>query len=147
MCYILYLSTDSEEDLSLLPHDHYMISRLPVDWEEDSDAIACLGYPNKWLMDGQYGGCSCHFRHLGEESMMRFGPPEDWCPEDADDVGATIGAFQLFSRLTGEGHGVDVVDVWSGKPREKVHELEISVGEMPDEDFRFFENYKFNFVA
>jgi hypothetical protein len=83
---------------------------------------------------------------LYESVDLGFGPPEDWFPEDEDNIEATIVAFHFFARLVREGHGVDVVDVWTGEGVESIQELEVSVDEMPAESFRFFQNYRFNFV-
>jgi hypothetical protein len=157
MCYVIYLSTTSDEDLGLLPQDDYIISR-PT--EADPPAIlALLSHPNQWVMLCRYGGCSCHFRHSSrgwlpgaksgtgvEASLPYFSPVEDWSPEDDDDVDATARVYDLVSRVVAEGHSMDLIDVLEGVVREEIRTLDVSLGSISRESFRFFENYKFVFA-
>ncbi|MCX6380814.1 MAG: hypothetical protein NT023_15305, partial [Armatimonadetes bacterium] len=97
-------------------------------------------------LEGQYGGCSCHFRHLFEVegSEMDFGPPADWFPEDADDVKSTKAVYDVLARLLTEGHKVDLVDVWENTPPEAIPALNVSLGEVDRDSFQFFENHTFD---
>ena len=141
MCYSIYLSTTSQDDLSQLPSKLYRF--LPITSEDDPDIIQLLDYPVKWYIQCQYGGCSCHFRHLGEGSSIDFSPPEDWCPEDADDVEATKAVYDLLAGMLDNGYRVDLIDVWSNTSPEAITPLDVSLNEVTQDAFRFFENYQF----
>src|SRR5262245_42174927 len=110
MCYMIYLSTTCPEDLGLLPSNIYRFQRLTT--ENDPVITDQLDYPFRWRLEGRYGGCSCHFRHLGGE-LLEFAPPADWLPEDADDIEATKAVYDVLGRMLADGHKVDLVDVWS----------------------------------
>jgi hypothetical protein len=75
-----------------------------------------------------------------------FSPPEDWFPEDADDIEATKAVYDLLSKMLAEGHKVDLVDVWVGTKPEAITERDVSLSEVDRDSFRFFENRKFNLV-
>ena len=141
MCYVIYLSTTSQEDLSQLPSKLYHF--LPVTEEDDPDIIDLLDYPARWYLECQYGGCSCHFRHLGG-SYLEFAPPADWFPEDADDIEATKAVYEVLEQMLANRQNVDVVDVWTNAQPEAIKDLDVSLSEVSKDAFRFFENYKFN---
>lgn len=142
MCYSIYLSTTSQEDLSSLPSTLYRF--LPLTEEDDPDILRLLDYPVQWYLQCRYGGCSCYFRHLGAGSDMNFAPPEDWFPEDLDDLEATQAVYEVLVRILAEGHRVDLVDAWTDAQPETITLLDVSVSEVPQDNFRFFENHKFN---
>jgi predicted membrane GTPase involved in stress response len=75
---------------------------------------------------------------------MPFGPPEDWCPEDADDIEATKAVYDLFVDMLAEGHKVDVLTVWASAAPTAVTTVDVSLSEVARDSFRFVENYKFN---
>jgi hypothetical protein len=144
MCFLIYLSTTSPEDLRLLPSKLYHL--LPLSKEDDPAIANLLENPSQWFIECQYGGCSCHFRHLMTGGDLWFSPPEDWFPEDADDIEATKAVYDLLSKMLAEGHKVDLVDVWVGTKPEAITERDVSLSEVDRDSFRFFENRKFNLV-
>jgi hypothetical protein len=85
MCYAVYISTDSTEDLSKRNSELVRFEKVT-----DPNADPCtrlLDLPNQWYV-GSKTGCSCTFRHL-MSVKLGFGEPEDWYPEEQDDVDAT----------------------------------------------------------
>jgi hypothetical protein len=141
MCYLIYLSTTSQEDLSRLPSKLYYFR--PLTEEDDPAIINLLDNPVRWYLECQYGGCSCHFRHLDGGSETDFFPPADWMPEDADDIEATKAVYDVLARLLAEGHKVDLVDIWENTPPEAITVLDVSLSEVDRDSFRFFEHRKF----
>jgi hypothetical protein len=140
MCYVIYLSTTSDEDFRALAETQFSLYRA-------EDAPDVLYHPHRWYLECQYGGCSCHFRHLHESAEMCFGPPEDCPPEDDDDIEATAAVYDLIKRLVQSGHGVDLVDTWSDELRSPTPTLEVSLSKVARESFRFFHGYHFAFIA
>src|SRR5437773_5314111 len=108
MCYVICLSTTSQEDLSAIPSDRLRFERIRD--EGDPGILRLLDHPAKWFLTREFGGCSCHFRHDASvngwtcETATSFEPPQDWCPEDAENVEATKDAFEVFKRILAEGH-------------------------------------------
>lgn len=143
MCYLVYLSTTSWEDLGQLPSALYHF--LPLSNEDDPALVKLLGHPRQWFLECQYGGCSCHFRHLCEGNDWDFAPPEEWCPEDADDIEATKAIYDVLVGMLADGHKVDLVAVWDDAQPEAIAVLDVSLSEVDRDSFRFFENHKFNF--
>jgi hypothetical protein len=142
MCYLIYVSTTSSEDLSRLPSKLYRF--LPPSELDDPAIVNLLEHPQRWYLECQYGGCSCHFRHLDGGTAMDFFPPADWFPEDADAIEATRAVYDVLTRMLAEGHKADLVDVWAGTPPEAITTLDVSVSEVHRDSFRFFEHRKFN---
>ena len=133
MCYLVYFSTTSEADFSEVRSEHFHV--LAPDLESDAEGVGLLAYPHRWYLSSRFGGCSCHYRHVCAE--RGFGPIEDWSPEELDDVEATYGVYDFLLGLVGEGHQVDVVDLWDGDPSEEVVNIEVNLSEVPREHFRF----------
>jgi hypothetical protein len=143
MCYVVVLSTTSDEDLSR--HDTALLSftrELP-----DESAVALLAYPHRWYV-GSKSGCSCTFRHL-HDTELGFGPPVDWYPEDADEIAATKEFITVVRRLVQGGAKVDCIDAWSGESGTAGfgEPLTVDLAAVADADFRFFENRQFTFVV
>lgn len=152
MCYTIYLSTTTEEDLSKLTSEVIRFEPIldwvpdPIPGEDDSlEGLMC--HPHLWFLVSRYGGCSCHYRHLGKGSDMRFGPPEDWSPEDDEDVESTQAVYDVFARILREGHELDVLDVWANTPVDSVSTIEVRLSQVPRESFRFFDGTRFQFVS
>lgn len=141
MCYVVYLSTTFAEDLGTPGGG--LFNLIPVDDDDAEEAIDLLSFPNRWYLESKHGGCSCHFRHWCEVNGDEFGPPEEWFPEDMEDVEATQAFYDLVSGLVSGGHFVDLVDAWSMTPKEKIRTLDVSLSEVKREAFRFFENARF----
>jgi hypothetical protein len=145
VCYLIYLSTTSKEPFGDSGRTLYKM--YPIGPDDDARIVGLFEYPEKWYVECQYGGCSCHFRHNGTDQYApSFSPPEDWCPEDEDDIEATAALVALFQRIIGDGHQLDVIDVWTGTPPELINTLDVNLSELPVDSFRFFENYRFRFL-
>ena len=142
MCYAVYLSTDSGEDLcrqaSPLVHFH------PLSTQPDDPCTQLLQYPHRWYV-GSKSGCSCTFRHLASPELG-FGIPESWYAEDQGELDATQELFRCIAALLARGHRVDLVDRWEGAVAADIRTLAVSVGKIPEEAFRLFENYRFQFL-
>lgn len=145
MCYLTLLSTDSPEDLGERSNDLIRFSREMPGVPEESH----LGHANRWLVASRHG-CSCGFRHLPVESAaLGFGEPQDWYPEEAEDVEATRHVIATIRRLVIGGARVDCVDAWAhGKAAaELVGTVSVDLATVEDRAFRFFENHRFVFDA
>ena len=150
MCNIVHISTTGPEDLSQAPECGWLLSA--PDPSEYPDSQGLLRFPHKWYLQGRYGGCSCHFRHTiySEAQPPTFGVPEDWYPEDPENIEDTGRVYELLTRLVREGHRVDVLDSWNGEwtgdKTEDVETVTVKVSELCREEFRFFEGYRLDFV-
>lgn len=144
MCYVIYLSTTSGEDFTQLPTDLYRFEH--ADGTNDAEPVKLLHYANKWVLICRHGGCSCHYRHsvASDRNAPEFGPPEDWCPEDADDIESTSAVYDCFARILAEGHRLDVLDNWNGENLDSIKSPPVSLAAVPRESFKFFENYRFD---
>jgi len=75
---------------------------------------------------------------------MYFAPPEDWNPEDEDNIEATGAVYDVLVGILTGGHKVDLIDAWSNTLLEAITALDVSLSEVDRDSFRFFENRKFN---
>lgn len=78
---------------------------------------------------------------------LGFGEPVDWYPEAEDELTATVSFIQVVRLLVDQGHQVDCVDIWNSAPDEDIERIDVNLNIISDEQFRFFENYYFNFTA
>jgi hypothetical protein len=108
MCYSIYLSTNSTEDLASNNNDLIKFKSI-IDKDEDS-SISLLSFPNVWYVGSQHD-CSCGFRHIMTDDLG-FSEPVDWYDEDGEDIEATKQFFQVLLRLIRQGNTVDLVDRW-----------------------------------
>ena len=141
MCYALLLSTTSNEDLSQHDSEEIRFTRTIAD-HLSADRLL---YSNRWYV-GSRTGCSCSFRHLYQPDLG-FGVPEDWFPEEAADVQATQLFIRLVRELLAQGEHVDCIDAWEGNSEMPFSRLPVNLGQIRDEEFRFFENHHFDFSA
>jgi hypothetical protein len=74
---------------------------------------------------------------------MFFGTPEDWFPEESDDIESTGAVYDVLTRIVASGQKVDLLSIWNGAPPEAVRDLIVSLHTVPRDSFRFFENYRF----
>ena len=147
MCYSIYMSTTSEEHLSSLNSETVRFERIPEDVpSNERPFVDLLNYAHRWYLVSRYGGCSCHYRHLYRSPDMDFGPPEDWSPEDEDDIESTQTAYDVFARILREGSRLDVLDVWTDSQVEDIESIEVQLSQIPRDSFRFFEGYRFLLV-
>ncbi|MDD5329720.1 MAG: hypothetical protein PHX38_06935 [Sulfuricella sp.] len=140
------LSTTSTDDLSAGNNDLVRFStELPGIPEQKY-----LAFAHQWLV-GSASGCSCGFRHLHTSSVeLGFGEPQDWYPEEAQDVEATRQVIAAIRALVEKGDHVDCMDAWAhGQPDAPPlnGEVEVNLGEVGDASFRFFENHRFTFTT
>lgn len=143
MCYALILSTTSDDDLSTFNGDGISFDKKIPDHVPSVDLL----YSNKWYV-GSRTGCSCSFRHLfGPE--FEFGVPEDWFPEEKSDIEATLLFIGVVRSLLLKGDHVDCIDLWAGSDAEDVAVplLPVNLNQVHDQEFRFFENHHFDFIA
>lgn len=142
MCYVLFLSTTSDEDLTVYNND---LVRFSSGFSGETE-VAQLQHGYRWYI-GSKSRCSCSFRHL-HSIELGFGEPVDWYEEDQDDIEATLHVIRLIRSLVVRGHGVDCIDVWTGADRfaDRARELEVDLSVVADAEFRFFENHYFSFT-
>jgi hypothetical protein len=136
MCYELYLSTSSSEDLSKYNSQLVHFERR----EHLDDKIAgTLQNGTKWFV-GSKTGCSCTFRHLaGGDSG--FDEPQNWFPEDEDNVKATAELYRVIATLVQRGDKVDCLDVWPATEPVEIKTMRVSLSAVPEKAFRLFEDY------
>ena len=139
MCYSVYLSTESAEDLAT-NNEHLIRFKKVIDIEEDS-SISLLSYSNVWYVGSQYD-CSCGFRHIMTDDLG-FSEPVDWYDEDEEDIEATKKVYQVLLRLVQQGYAVDLVDKWEGTQNKNIKAKDISLKEIGANEFQFFENHLF----
>ena len=140
MCYTLYLSTSSPEDLTKYNSDLIIFKRLDG---EDNEYSSMLKNQEKWYV-GSKSGCSCTFRHLASIELG-FDEPQDWYPEDDDDLKATTDLFRVIARLVSQGNQVDCLDTWEGAVRDEIKAKIVNLNAVSEKTFRLFENYHFVF--
>ncbi|MCW5941620.1 MAG: hypothetical protein KIS66_05275 [Fimbriimonadaceae bacterium] len=163
MCHLITLSTTRPDDLREIEQACCVFEPLDAD-----DPIgAALEHPHRWFVACRFGGCSCHFRHAHGPALAwdpaaggpqesggwvedpqtepSFGPPEDWSPEDADDVRATAEFWEILRSLAASGDAVEVVCVWEEPPgtEVEVRTWDVSLREVPRESFRFHDGWRF----
>lgn len=140
MCYELYLSTGSSEDLDKYNSEFVRFER-PEHWDDKIAKV--LQYPQKWFV-GSKSGCSCTFRHL-LEGDLGFDEPQDWMPEEQDAVKATAQLYRVIASVVQGGDKVDCLDVWSGIEPTQIKTISVRLSLVPEKAFRLFENYHFVF--
>ncbi|UCD43084.1 MAG: hypothetical protein JSV69_05680 [Chloroflexota bacterium] len=141
MCYSIYLSTDSNKDLSNENND-----LLHFKQEEIKGSIqSILKNEHQWYL-GSKSICSCTFRHL-HSIELGFSEPVDWYPEDDDEIAATLSFIEIARQIVEQGHQLDCVDIWEGTAEADIKELWIDLNDLRDDEFRFFENYHFIFTG
>jgi hypothetical protein len=142
MCYVLLLSTTSDEDLTA--HNNELV-RFSKDLPTIAD-VSRLRYPCKWYV-GSRSGCSCSFRHLSSVELG-FGEPVDWYEEESDDIEATLQIISIVRALVANNEFVDCIDAWEHQDRlpRATNELGVELGVLSNREFRFFENHHFTFT-
>lgn len=139
MCYGVYISTDSTEDLATRSSDLVLFEKVT---DSDSDpCISFLDHPNRWYV-GSKSGCSCTFRHLMSIDLG-FSEPVDWYKEGQDELDATRELYRVLSDLVRSGHELDLVDRWEGSKPEDIMTIDVALDDVSERAFRMFEDHKF----
>ena len=140
------LSTTSDADLTVHNSELVQFSRSLPGIDEEK----YLEYPFKWYLRSK-AGCSCEFRHLYIDSVsLGFGEPQEWFPEEPDQIAATGHIASVIRSMVASGARVDCVDAWAhGQEMADplAGQVEVDLSEISDTQFRFFERYRLNFVA
>src|SRR3990172_5989413 len=108
MCYSVYISTDSSEDIS--KRNSELVRFEKVTDTNDDICTKLLEFPNRWYV-GSKSGCSCTFRHL-LSIELGFAEPVDWYKEEQDEINATGELYSALDALLSSGHRVDILDRW-----------------------------------
>jgi hypothetical protein len=141
MCYLVYLSTDDDTDLRV--HNSPLVA---FDRNLDRGEKAPLGilqFAHRWYV-GSATGCSCAFRQL-ISIELGFDVPQDWCPEDPDNIEATKQFYDVVAELVGLGRLVDCMSWWVRTPEDNVIRMNVDLASVSRDHFRFFENHHFVF--
>jgi len=139
MCYEVYLSTDSQEDLTTRNSELVRFKRV-ADSSTDP-GIGLLDFSHSWYV-GSKSECSCTFRHL-YSTELGFGEPVDWYPEEQDEIKATRELYVTLTSLLSSGYQIDLLDQWNGAQPAGITTLDVSLNDVPANAFRLFENHKF----
>ena len=139
MCYSIFLSTNSDQDLSAKNSELVSFSKEPAPEPYHS----LLKFPHQWFV-GSKSNCSCTFRHLYSVELG-FGEPVDWYEEGGDEIAATLSFIKVIRRISELGFQVDCIDTWEGKGRADIIETSVNLNDIADDQFRFFENHHFVF--
>ncbi len=136
MCYSLYLSTSSAEDLTRY-NSELLRFRRPGSADEKWMGVLC--HEHKWFV-GSKSECSCTFRHFSTTDLG-FTEPQDWFPEDADNIQATAELHRVVCRLIAAGEQVDCLDTWYGVKPDEIKEMVVAFGTVSEKTFLLFENH------
>lgn len=142
MCYSVYISTDSPEDLS--KHNSELVKFEKLTDSDKDPCIVLLEFSNKWYI-GSKSGCSCSFRHIMSVELG-FSDPVDWYEEEQEDIDATRELYFTLSNLLSSGYHVDLIDQWHEAQPEDIITLEVSLDDVYSTAFRLFENHKFKLI-
>ncbi len=141
MCYGVYISTDSAENLA--GHNSDLVRFEKVTSPDSDPCISLLDFLNIWYV-GSKSGCSCTFRHFHSSAVeLGFSEPEDWYEEEQDDIDATRKLYRTLSFLLSSGHQLDLLDRWEGSQPEDITTLDVSLDDVSERAFRMFEDHKF----
>lgn len=145
MCYMIILSTTSEADLTGCGRFAVFSKEIP-----DVIEVEFLKYPHKWFLTAPEGTCSCGFRNVERWNvdLLGFGEPEEWSPEDEDDILATYEVVEVITSLLKDGDAVDSVTAWlqdEEMSHELVGDIEVKLSDVGKERFRFYDGYRFEY--
>jgi hypothetical protein len=143
MCYLVFISTDADQELSSPNSSLVNFEKNLGDYE--SEIVNSLQYSQKWYVASK-SGCSCSFRHLFSIELG-FGEPVDWYKEESDDIEATKAFYDLVVNLLSAGNQVDCISIWEGTKIDQIKHLEVDLSSISRESFRFFENHHFSFKS
>jgi hypothetical protein len=142
MCYLIYISTDSSEDLS--QHNSALI-RFEKDFgDREPEVLDLLQYEYLWYVASK-AGCSCTFRHLSSIELG-FSEPVYWYKESSDEIEATRIFYDIASSLILSGKNIDCIEIWTGTRKDQIQHLKVDLSSIRRDEFRFFENHHFVFL-
>jgi hypothetical protein len=75
-----------------------------------------------------------------------FGEPEEWCPEEQEQIDATKELFSVLAHLLSSGYALDLVDRWEGSQPKDITTLDVSLDQFSEKTFRMFEDHKFTLM-
>jgi hypothetical protein len=141
MCYLIYISTDSSEDLS--QHNSALI-RFEKDYGNYApEVLDLLQYEYPWYVASK-AGCICTFRHLSSIELG-FAEPVDWYEESSNEIEATRIFYDIASSLILSGKNIDCIEIWTGTRKDQIQHLKVDLSSIRRDEFRFFENHHFVF--
>lgn len=147
MCYMTIVSTTSNLDLTEFNTGDVVFDReMPGIPEE-----LLLQYDNKWYL-GSSQGCSCGFRHLMSANFkdLGFAEPEDWFPENKEDIEATLKLVNIFKTILSDGSKLECIDAWASDNPQGPNisgQVDVDLSQIPEAAFRFIENYQHEFSS
>ncbi len=143
MCNSIYLATDSQKDLTVY-NEELICFKQQI--EDDKNSVI-LKNKLKWYISSS-NGCSCSFRHLLPENVseLGFGEPEDWFPEEKENIDATKKLYRVIRELVEEKYKVEILDIWLETDLKEIKNKKIKIKEITEEEFRLFENYIFEII-
>ena len=139
MCYSIYVSTDSNQNLSDGNGELIHFQKEAI--AEPFNTL--LRHENQWFV-GSKSVCSCTFRHLFS-TELGFSEPVDWFEEDEDEIEATLLFIKIVRRLIDQGHRVDCIDAWYVTAKGDITEMKVNLKDLDDEQFRLLDNQLFIF--
>ena len=147
MCYAVYLSTDSAEDLSVHNSKLLHLSREPKP-SPRIPGVDRLRYDHIWHV-GTVSGCSCTLRH-STATNSEFVEPSEWEYEDEwESIAATHELYELITYLKSHGYRIDCLNTWEGEryPNESqaISLYRIKLTDVSKTHFRLFEYHHFLF--
>lgn len=146
MGYMTIISTTSDLDsCAFNSSDLIFDTQMPGIPEEQ-----LLTYPRKWYV-GSAHGCSCGFRQLLGDNFadLGFADPEEWFPENPEDVEATLKLVEVFERIALGGSKLQCIDAWCSDDASAPQlsgNLIVNLSELPRGAFRLIENYSHEIV-
>ena len=142
MCMFTIIGTDSNEDLGIYNTDLMVFKKV----EEEVKEVKWLTHKNVWFLTDKHESCSCGFRNVEAPNIeiLGFGKPEEWSPEDENDIEATHQAYSVIKHLVESGYSVESVSAWADSNPE-IKELSVNLKEIDIEKFRFFDGYLFKY--
>jgi hypothetical protein len=141
MCYLIYISTDSSEDLS---QRNSALIRFEKNFGNCAPEVLNLLQYEYPCYVASKAGCSCTFRHLSSIELG-FAEPVDWYKESSDEIEATRIFYDIASSLILSGKNIDCIEIWTGTRKDQIQHLKVELSSIRRDEFRFFENHHFVF--
>jgi len=143
VCYGVYISTDSGEDLAGRSSNLVRFEKVAA--PEADPCISLLEFSSQWSV-GSKSGCGCTFRHLTSIDLG-FSEPVEWYEEGQDELDATQELYGVLRSLLEAGYKVDLVDRWEGSEPDDITTMAVSLDRVSVREFRLFEDYKFKLTT